>query len=39
MRKQVAADPSNFYTYGKDFLSLAFPIVNENEIRTKEKED
>jgi hypothetical protein len=39
MRKQVAADTKHFYSYGKDFLSLAFPIVNESEIRTKEKED
>lgn len=39
MRKQIAEDPKHFYSYGKDFLSLAFPIVNEHEQRLKEKED
>lgn len=39
MRKQIANDPKHFYSYSKDFLSLAFPIVNEHEIRLKEKED
>ena len=29
----------NFYTYGREFLSLAFPVVNENEIKVKEKEE
>ncbi len=28
-----------FYTYSKEYLSLAFPVVNENEIARKEKED
>lgn len=32
-------DPSNHYTYSKDHLSLAFPIVNENELFMKEKEE
>jgi len=32
LRKTIAADNSNFYTYAKDFLSLAFPRVNEYEI-------
>jgi hypothetical protein len=39
LRKQVATDPAHFYSYSKDFLSLAFPIVNEHEQRLKEKED
>lgn len=32
MRKQISEDPKNFYSYSHDYLSLAFPIVNENEI-------
>jgi len=39
LRKHIANDPSNFYTYSKEHLSLAFPVVNENEIKMKEKED
>lgn len=39
LRKSVAADPSKFYTYSADYLSLAFPIVNENEIAMKAKEE
>ena len=39
LRKQIANDPKNFYSYSQDFLSLAFPIVNEHEIKLKEKED
>ncbi len=43
MRKQVASDSGNYYTYAKgggaDFLTLAFPLVNEHEIKIKEKED
>lgn len=39
MRQQIAKDPSKFYTYSAEHLSLAFPIVNENEIAVKEKED
>ena len=30
---------SKFYTYSAEHLSLAFPIVNENEIALKEKEE
>jgi hypothetical protein len=32
LRKHIAEDNSKFYTYGKDYLSLAFPRVNEAEI-------
>lgn len=39
VRKQITNDTKNFYTYSKDFLSLAFPLINENEIKMKEKED
>lgn len=28
-----------FYTYSKEYLSLAFPVVNENEIARKQKEE
>lgn len=38
LRKEISKDPSKFYTYSKEHLSLAFPIVNENEIAVKEKE-
>jgi len=38
MRKHIAQDSANFYTYSKDHLSLAFPVVNENEIAKLEKE-
>jgi len=37
LRQQIAKDPSKFYTYSAEHLSLAFPIVNENEIPLKEK--
>ena len=30
LRKKVEQDPSNYYTYSKEHLSLAFPLVNEN---------
>lgn len=39
VRKQITNDTKNFYTYSKDYLSLAFPLINENEIKMKEKED
>ena len=39
MRVKIAQDPSKFYTYSAEHLSLAFPIVNENEISIKEKEE
>jgi hypothetical protein len=32
LRKTISNDNNNFYTYAKDFLSLAFPKVNEAEI-------
>lgn len=37
IRKSVANDKAHFYTYSPDHLSLAFPVVNENEIEVKEK--
>ena len=39
MRQQIAKDPSKFYTYSAEHLSLAFPVVNENEIEMKAKEE
>ena len=35
----MAKDTSKFYTYSAEHLSLSFPIVNENEIVVKEKEE
>ena len=37
LRKKLADDKSNFYSYSKDHLSLAFPLVNEHEIDSKAK--
>ena len=39
LRQQIAKDQTKFYTYSKDYLALAFPLVNENEIHIKEKEE
>ena len=39
LRKEIANDHKNFYSYSQDFLSLAFPLVNEHEQKMKEKED
>ena len=30
LRAKIENDKSHFYTYAKDYLSLAFPIVDEN---------
>lgn len=37
LRKTIAEDKGNFYSYSPDYLGLAFPVVNENEIAVKEK--
>jgi hypothetical protein len=39
LRGHLALDQSKFYTYSKEYLSLAFPLVNENEIIKKSKEE
>lgn len=39
LRQKIAKDPTNFYTYSKEYLSQSFPLVNENEIAVKEKEE
>ena len=31
----IENDTNNFYTYSKDFLSQAFPLVDENKIGVK----
>ena len=37
LRKHISQDRSNFYTYSKDHMSGAFPLVNEHEIAVKAK--
>jgi hypothetical protein len=37
LRKTISKDKGNFYTYSPEHLSLAFPVVNENEIAYNEK--
>mmetsp|Transcript_13352 Transcript_13352/g.11850 ORF Transcript_13352/g.11850 Transcript_13352/m.11850 type:complete len:295 (+) Transcript_13352:109-993(+) len=37
LRKTIAKDTGNFYTYSKEHLALSFPLINENEIAYKEK--
>lgn len=39
LRQKIAKDPIIFYTYSKEYLSQSFPLVNENEIAVKEKEE
>jgi hypothetical protein len=39
LRQQISKDQTKFYTYSAEHLSLAFPIVNENEITQKAKEE
>lgn len=39
LRKKIAQDTSNYYSYSKEFLSLAFPLINENEIAMKAKQE
>ena len=38
LRKKLAHDKDTFFTYSKQYLSLAFPMVNEHEIAMKAKE-
>ena len=35
----VENDKAHFYTYSKEYLSQSFPLVNENLIAVKEKQD
>ena len=39
LRETVANDPSHFYTYSKEYLSQSFPLVNENLIAVKAKQE
>ena len=39
VRKTIAGDKEHFYTYSKEYLSGAFPLVNEHEARVKAKVD
>jgi hypothetical protein len=39
MRKHIAKDSANFYTYSKEHLSLAFPVVNVDQVQKAEKEE
>ena len=37
MRQVISQDKEHFYTYSKNSLAGAFPIVNENEVKVKAK--
>ena len=37
LRDEIAKESGKFYTYSKEHLSLAFPVVNENQIAVKAK--
>lgn len=39
MRKVISQDKAHFYTYSKESLSGAFPVVNVNEVKLKAKLD
>lgn len=39
MRQQISKDTTKYYTYSVEHSSLAFPLVNENEIAAKAKEE
>ena len=39
LRKLIENDKAHFYTYSKDYLSQSFPLVNENMIQIKEKQE
>ena len=39
MRKVISQDKAPFYTYSKESLSGAFPVVNVNEVKLKAKLD
>jgi len=35
----IENDKANFYTYSKEYLSQSFPLVNENMVAIKSKQD
>jgi len=39
LRKLIEHDTSHFYTYSKDYLSQSFPLVNENMVALKNKQE
>ena len=39
LRNMIENDSAHFYTYSKQYLSQSFPLVNENLIAIKNKED
>ena len=39
LRKLIEHDKAHFYTYSKDYLSQSFPLVNENLIALKSKQE
>lgn len=39
LRNMIENDSAHFYTYSKQYLSQSFPLVNENLIALKNKED
>lgn len=39
LRKVVSNDKEHFYTYSMNNMSGSFPVVNENQIKLKEKLD
>ena len=39
LRKLIENDTAHFYTYSKDYLSQSFPLVNENLIAQKNKQE
>lgn len=39
LRKLIENDKAHFYTYSKEYLSQSFPLVNENLINVKNKQD
>jgi hypothetical protein len=36
---QIAKDKANFYTYSKEFMSGAFPIIDEKDNIVKDRVD
>jgi hypothetical protein len=37
LRQEIARDPTKFHTYSSELLSIAFPPVNDKEIKVKER--
>ena len=39
LRKKLSEEQDNFYTYSAEHLTLSFPMVNEGDEVTKEREE